>query len=498
MDLLKLTIKEASEKLQSKEITVRELVDAYLARAKEINDDHNTYLEFFDDVDAQVEAAQARIDSGNIGESDDKDSAAAPTLLTGIPIALKDNIMIEGKKASAASKILENYTATYTATAARKLIDAGAVILGRLNMDEFAMGGSTENSAFGPTKNAHDTDRVAGGSSGGSAVAVATQAAMATLGSDTGGSIRQPAAFNGVVGLKPTYGSVSRNGLMAMASSLDIIGPITKTVEDAEIIFNIIKGVDPLDSTTVEAGADGGAANDAATKTVTKKEPKKIGVPRGFLKEGVDPDVLANFDAALEKMQADGYEIVDVDLPSFEYALAVYYVLMPAEVSSNMARYDGIKYGASAGNDSETGDLIDGYFKTRGRFLGAEVRRRIMLGTYVLSAGYSDQYYNQASAVRTLMRQELEKVFTEVDVVALPTTPTPAFKIGEKSDDPLQMYLEDIFTVPANLTGVPAISIPSGTVDRDGKSLPLGLQLIAPQLAEQLLFKVGQKFEIME
>jgi aspartyl-tRNA(Asn)/glutamyl-tRNA(Gln) amidotransferase subunit A len=469
MDFEKLTIKEASEKLANKEITVRELVDFYLNRAKEKNGEHNSYLEFFDDIDAQVETAQAKIDSGDT------------TPLAGIPIALKDNIMVEGKKCSAASKILENYTATYTATAAAKLIEAGAVILGRLNMDEFAMGGSTENSAFGPTKNAHDTTRVAGGSSGGSAVAVATGAAMATLGSDTGGSIRQPASFNGVVGLKPTYGSVSRHGLMAMASSLDIIGPITKTVEDAEIIFNIIKGVDAKDSTTVEG--------DLAAK----KEVKKIGVPRDFLKEGVDADLLENFDASLKKLEEAGYEIVDVKLPSFDYALAVYYVLMPAEVSSNMARYDGVKYGGSV----EGADLIDGYFKTRGQLIGPEVRRRIMLGTYVLSAGYSDQYYNNAWAVRSMMRAELEKVFEQVDIVALPTTPSPAFKIGEKSADPLQMYLEDIFTVPANLTGMPAISIPSGTVDRDGSQMPLGLQLIAPHLHEQLLFKLGRKFEIM-
>jgi aspartyl-tRNA(Asn)/glutamyl-tRNA(Gln) amidotransferase subunit A len=450
MDFEKLTIKEASEKLKDKEITVSELVNFYLSRAKEVNEKHNTYLEFFDDVEGQIEKAQKMIDDGEGSE------------LTGIPIALKDNILIEGKKCSAASKILENYTATYTATAAAKLIEKGAVILGRVNMDEFAMGGSTENSAFGPTKNAIDENRVAGGSSGGSAVSVATYAAMAALGSDTGGSIRQPAAFNGVVGLKPTYGSVSRHGLMAMASSLDVIGPITKNTEDAEIIFNVIKGVDTKDSTTVEGD-------------VSKE------------------DVLNNFNESLEKLEKEGYEIVDVDLPSFEYALAVYYVLMPAEVSSNMARYDGIKYGES----KEGEDLIDGYFKTRGEYLGEEVRRRILLGTYVLSAGYSDQYYNNAWAVRALMRQEMEKVLNEVDVIALPTTPTPAFKLGEKTDDPLQMYLEDIFTVPANLIGVPAISIPSGKVEREGIELPLGIQFIAPALGEQLLFKLGQKFEII-
>lgn len=470
-----MTIKETTAALKEKKISVKELTDFYLKNAQEKNAEHNSYLEIFTDIDAQVDRAQKMID---VGEG---------TEVTGIPIALKDNILVEGRVASSASKILENYTATYTATAAQKLIDAGAIILGRLNMDEFAMGGSTENSAFGPTKNAYDTDRVAGGSSGGSAVAVATQSAMATLGSDTGGSIRQPAAFNGVVGLKPTYGSVSRHGLMAMASSLDIIGPITKTVEDAEIIFSIIKGVDIKDSTTVENSSE-------VESQITAREPKKIGVPRNFLKEGVDADLLKNFEESLEKLRNDGYEIVDIDMPSLEYSLAVYYVLMPAEVSSNMARFDGVKYGGHI----DGADLTEDYFKTRGQLLGAEVRRRILLGTYVLSAGYSDQYYNRAWSVRSMMRAEIEKVFKEVDIIALPTTPSPAFKIGEKSDDPLQMYLEDIFTVFANLTGVPAISIPSGNVDRDGTQLSVGLQLVAPHLHEQLLFKVGRKFEIIE
>lgn len=474
MDFTKMTIKEASVALKEKKTTVKELVEFYLENARSKNPEHNTYLEIFDDIDAQIDKAQKAIDSG------------IATEITGIPIALKDNIVIEGRHASAASKILENYTCTYTATAAQRLIDGGAVIIGRLNMDEFAMGGSTENSAFGVTKNAHDTSRVAGGSSGGSAVAVATNCAMATLGSDTGGSIRQPAAFNGVVGLKPTYGSVSRHGLMAMASSLDVIGPITKTIEDAEIIFNIIKGVDPKDSTTIGDDSSDGV-----------KEVKKIGVPRNFLEksaEGMNPETMKNFEESLNKLSEQGYEIVDIELPSLEYALAVYYVLMPAEVSSNMARYDGIKYGGHVDGDDLTGD----YFKTRGQLLGAEVRRRILLGTYVLSAGYSDQYYNKAWSVRSMMRSEIEKVFEDVDIVAMPTTPSPAFKIGEKSDNPLQMYLEDIFTVSANLTGVPAISIPSGFVKEGESSLPAAIQLLAPYLHEQALFEVGKKFEIMK
>ena len=465
MDFEKLTIIEASKLLKEKKITVKELIDFYVSNAKAKNKEYNIYLEIFDDIDDQVKKAQEIIDRGEIKE------------LTGIPFAIKDNIVIDGRKASGGSKILENYTATYNSTAVQKLIDQGAVFIGRANMDEFAMGGSTENSAYGPTKNTYDIDRVAGGSSGGSAVAVSSGAALAALGSDTGGSIRQPAAFNGVVGLKPTYGAVSRYGLMAMASSLDVVGPITKNVADSEIVFNVIKGIDPKDSTTVEG--DGGG------------EVKTIGVPRSFLKEGVDPDVLDNFNDSLKKLESDGYKVVDIDLPSLEYALAVYYIIVPAEVSSNMARYDGVKFG----NKIEGKDLIDDYFKTRGGLLGEEVRRRIILGTYVLSAGYSGQYYNKAWAVRSVIRNDFNKAFETVDIIAMPTTPGPAFKIGEKTDDPLKMYLEDIFTVPANLTGIPAISIPSGKVERDGKELPVGIQFIAPHLGEAKLFQVGQKFE---
>ncbi|HMP67532.1 MAG TPA: Asp-tRNA(Asn)/Glu-tRNA(Gln) amidotransferase subunit GatA [Candidatus Paceibacterota bacterium] len=489
MNLKKLTIKEASKLLHEKKITVKQLVDDFLQNAKSKNQEYNIYLGFYDDIEKQIDRAQKIIDSGKA------------TVLTGIPVAIKDNILVEGKIASAGSKILENYHATYTSTAVSKLIEQGAVIIGRTNMDEFAMGGSTENSAYGPTRNAYDTDRVAGGSSGGSATAVAVDTVLASLGSDTGGSIRLPASFNGVVGLKPTYGAVSRYGLMAMGSSLDVIGPFAKNVEDAQIIFDAIKGVDELDSTTVSATNDKKNSPDNSPDNSLKsnnspksKNIKKIGVPFANLKEGMDDDVLKNFEKSLEKLKKIGYEIVDIDLPNLKYSLAVYYTLMPAEVSSNMARYDGVKFGSKI----EGQKLIDDYFKTRGQLLGKEVRRRIILGTYVLSAGYADQYYNQAWKVRDIITQEVLDVLKKVDVIAMPTSPTPAFKIGEKANDPLKMYLADIFTVFVNLVGAPAISIPDGFVKREEKDLPTGLQIIAPHLCEEYLFEIGKKFETIE
>ena len=399
--------------------------------------------------------------------------------LTGIPIAMKDNILIKGRIASAASKILENYRASYDATVTEKLRAQGAVFLGRTNMDEFAHGSSTENSAYGPTKNPRDTSRVPGGSSGGSAAAVAGGLALAALGSDTGGSIRQPAAHCGIVGLKPTYGAVSRFGLIAMGSSLDQIGPLTKTVEDAHIFFDAIQGHDAHDSTSLP---------DAPHET---KKPKILGVPRAFLASGMDPDVLQLFDATLEKLKTAGYEIRDVEMPTLPYGLAVYYVIMPAEVSTNLARFDGIRYGLSV--PAET--IGDVYTKTRGQGFGPEARRRILLGTFVLSSGYADAYYRKARAVRARIRDEFAKTFASVDAVVLPTTPAPAFKLGEKTADPLAMYAEDIFSVPVNLAGVPAISVPSGTVVREGKELPVGFQIIAPHGDEGTLFTIGAAVE---
>jgi aspartyl-tRNA(Asn)/glutamyl-tRNA(Gln) amidotransferase subunit A len=345
-------------------------------------------------------------------------------------------------------------------------------------MDEFAMGGSTENSAFGPTKNPLDMSRVPGGSSGGSAAAVAADMAIAGIGSDTGGSIRQPAALTGTVGLKTTYGAVSRFGVMSMGSSLDQIGSFTKTVADARTMFSVIAGHDSKDSTSLP---------DAS---ISLKKPKVIGVPRSFLAQGVDPDVLASFEQTLEKLRGQGYEVKDIDLPNLKYALAVYYIIVPAEVSTNLARYDGIRYGLSVPAD----DIQEVYRKTRGQGFGPEVRRRILIGTFVLSSGYADAYYRKARAVRSMIREDFIQAFKSVDVIATPTSPTPAWKFGAK-EDPLAMYAADMFTVPANLAGIPGLSVPSGTVVRDGVNLPVGFQLLGAHGAEEQLFQVGEDVE---
>lgn len=398
-------------------------------------------------------------------------------VLTGKTLAIKDNILYEGHQASAASKILENFTAPYDATVISKLRDSGVTIVGRTNMDEFAMGSSTENSAYGVTKNPHDLTRVAGGSSGGSAAAVAAGMCDMALGSDTGGSIRQPAAFCGVVGLKPTYGRVSRHGLMAMASSLDQIGPFAKTVADVETLYNVIKGQDSMDSTTI--------SND--TYPEKRKFGKVIGVPQQFVEsEGVSKEVKDNFNEAVEKFKSLGYTVKNIDLKNIQYALAVYYILMPAEVSSNLARFDGVKYGLHKDGENS----IDDYFVTRGEGFGQEVRRRIILGTYVLSSGYYDEYYGKALEARKLITKELRELFEDVDLMLTPTTPAPAWKIGEKSKSPLEMYIEDIFTVHANISGCPAISLPSGFSNK----LPLGIELTADLGREDNLFKAGKDF----
>ena len=469
LDIKQLTIKQAHEMLINKKMSVLELVEKVL-KVAERERDLNAYVEIFTDVRQQAEGAQRMIDGGQA------------TVLTGIPFAMKDNILIKGRVASASSKMLENYVATYDAYITKKLREAGAIFIGRTNMDEFAMGGSTENSAFGVTKNPHDITRVPGGSSGGSASALASGGALGALGTDTGGSIRQPAAFCGVVGLKPTYGSVSRSGLIAMASSLDQAGPFAKTVEDAEIIFDCIKGHDPMDSTSY--------SDNLIPKHF--KKPKVIGVPTEFIHvKGVDPLVLKNFEESIEKMKKAGYEIKEITLPSLAYGLSAYYILMPAEVSSNLARFDGVRYG----HHVDGVNLLEDYMHSRGEGFGREVRRRILLGTYILSAGYYDAYYNRACSVREVLKKDLKKAFEEVDIIATPTTPTPAFKIGEKSADPLAMYLADIFTVPVNIAGVPAISVPSGFVEKEGSKLPLGIQFIAPHFGENTLFEIGKDFE---
>lgn len=455
----------ASQHLAAGDFSSRELVETYLARAKERNGSINAYLELFDDA---LTVAQEIDERRSRGES------LGP--LAGIPVAVKDNILIKGKIASSASKILEQYHATYDATVIEKLKQAGAVIIGRTNMDEFAMGGSTENSAFGPTKNPHDTTTVAGGSSGGSAAAVADNLALLSLGSDTGGSIRQPAAFCGVVGMKPSYGRVSRYGLMAMASSLDQIGPFGKTVEDAELLYRALIGSDVHDATSIDS---------ERVPARSSHSPVTIGVPRAFIEKGVHPEIMQAFEHTLERLKDKGYSIVPIDLPYVSHSLAVYYVLMPAEVSSNLARFDGVRYGLHV----EGKDLLDDYIQTRGRGFGKEVKRRIMLGTYVLSSGYYDAYYGKACAMRRVIRKDFEDAFARVDAIALPTTPSPAFTLGEKTSDPLQMYLEDVFTVPANIAELPAISVPAG---KTGTGLPIGFQILAPYFAEETLFSVAK------
>lgn len=464
-NLAQLSITEALKKLAVGEITSLDLVRACKENIDAKDSSLHAYLEVFADIEEQAKAADERRKKGETHP------------LLGIPLAMKDNILIEGRKASAASKILENYVATYDSTVTKKLKEAGAIFLGRTNMDEFAHGSSTENSAFGPTKNPFDTTRVPGGSSGGSAAAVAAHMALGALGTDTGGSVREPASFCGLVGLKPTYGAVSRSGLIAMGSSLDQAGPLTVSVADNELLFNVIRGKDVLDSTTI----------DEHTFHI-KSASRRIGVPRHLLQEGVDKDVLSAFSLSLENLRAKGYEIIDIELPSAGLALAIYYVIMPAEVSANLARFDGVRYGLSLKGDS----LFDDYAMTRGAGFGPEARRRIMLGTYVLSSGYYDAYYGKATLARAQLAAEVAAALLHVDAIATPSTPTPASRIGEKTSDPLAMYLLDIFTVTANLTGNPAISLPMGTVEREGKNLPTGIQFTAAHGDEAGLFTIGK------
>jgi aspartyl-tRNA(Asn)/glutamyl-tRNA(Gln) amidotransferase subunit A len=459
------TIQEIHTDLLQGTYSVRQLVDSYLDQIKE-KGDINIVRSVFTNIDEQVESAQARFADGTATE------------LTGIPMMVKDNLLVSGQYAGAGSHILENYTATYTATAVERLRVAGTVLIARTNMDEFAMGSSTENSAYGVTKNPIDTTRVPGGSSGGSAAAVAAGLAVATLGTDTGGSIRQPASFCGIVGLKPTYGAVSRYGAIAMGSSLDQIGPFTNSVGDTELVFNIISGID---------------AYDATTRTGTLPEAhelkKVIGVPFDFIqRDGVDTEVIDNCMMVIEKFKNAGYSVVDISMPYLHYALSVYYIIMPAEVSSNLARFDGIRYGMSLPGSTST----ETFAKTRAAGFGPEVRRRILLGTYILSHGYYDAYYNKAQLVKEKIKDDFNQAFTKCSIILTPTTPTTAFKIGEKNKNPLEMYIADIFTVPANIAGVPALSVPSGF---DSKSLPFGIQFTAPEFAEARLFAIGKELE---
>lgn len=463
--LNELTITEAGKGLRTKEFSVRELWDACSGVAQAKNPELNAYLELFDADEEAIASAQKRIDGGD-----------APALC-GIPVAMKDNLLIEGKVASSASRILENYVATYDAQVTAKLKEAGALFLGRTNMDEFAMGSSTEHSAFGPVKNPLDTTRVPGGSSGGSAAAVAGNMAITALGSDTGGSIRQPASHCGLVGLKPTYGAVSRRGLMALASSLDQIGPLAKSVGDAKALFDTIRGHDPLDATSLPEGIY--APREAGKKL-------SIGVPYHLLSSGLDEDVKKLFDETIASLKSAGHEVREVSLPTSEYALPTYYVIQPAEASTNLARFDGIRYGKAERGTT----LLDDYLLSKTEGFGPETKRRILLGTFVLSSGYIDAYYRKAEKARGMLRSEYDRAFEAVDVIAFPSVPSPAFKFGEKSD-PVSMYLEDIFTVTADLTGMPAISVPMGNVLRDGVSLPTGMHFTAPLGADDLLFRMS-------
>ena len=470
--LLDLSIKNIHEKLLAKEFSARELTQAFISHIQKTDGKIQAYLR--NDFDGALAKAD---------EVNKKISISDPiSPIAGIPAAIKDNILIKGTKTTAASKILENYTASYDATVIKKLKRDDTVFLGKTNMDEFAMGSSTENSAFQQTKNPHDLERVPGGSSGGSAAAVASKQAVFALGSDTGGSIRQPASFCGIVGLKPTYGSVSRFGLMAMASSLDQVGVFARSIEDTKTVFDIIKGKDENDSTSMGASFKAG-----------KKGLKgiKIGMPKEYFSEGIDPGVKEAVVNAIKNMEKAGAEVKEVSLPHTRYAISAYYIIMPAEVSSNLARYDGIKYGYSVAEDAKHRDLRSVYLRSRSQGFGKEAKRRVMLGTYVLSAGYYDAYYKKAQQVRAKIMEDFKKAFGQVDVLATPTSPTVAFKFGEKTKDPLSMYMADVFTVPINLAGLPAISMPCGT----SENLPVGLQLIAPWFEEETLFNIGGEFE---
>jgi aspartyl-tRNA(Asn)/glutamyl-tRNA(Gln) amidotransferase subunit A len=470
IDLKNLTIEKAHESLSRGEFTCKELAEAYLKNISEKNGEINAYLEIYDDVLAQAEVAQKMFTAGTA------------SLLTGIPFAIKDIILIKGKRASAASKILENYVAPYDSTVIKDLKKVGAVFLGRTNMDEFAMGSSTQTSAYGVTRNPINPSRVPGGSSGGSAAALAGDMALAALGTETCGSVREPAAFCGLVGLRPTYGAISRQGVMPMGNSLDQVAPFGKNVRDTEIIFNLLSRHDKEDSTSVP---------ENLRKINSKKiNSKKIGIPRHLFKEGVDKEVSENFEQSLEKFKKAGYEIVDIELPYCKYSLAAYYIIMPAEVSTNLSRFDGIRYGYSYNEKAK--DLMDVYLKSRGKGFGKEARRRILLGTYVLSHGYYDAYYNKAIKVREKIKEEVVRAFEKVDYILTPTAPITAFKLGEKMDDPVAMYLCDIFSAPANLSGVPSLALPSG-FNKDG--LPFSIQFMAPHFCEDSLFEVGKKFE---
>ncbi len=474
MELPFLTIKEAGKLIKEKEVSPVEITKTLLKRIEDLDGDLNTYITVLGDSALQsAERAEKEIAEGNY---------KGP--LHGVPIALKDIFVMKGAPSTCGSKMLENFISPYNATVAQKLLDSGAVILGKNNMDEFAMGSSTETSYFGPTKNPWDTDRVPGGSSGGSAAATAASLCLGSVGTDTGGSIRQPASLCGVVGMKPTYGRVSRFGMIAFASSLDQAGPLTQTVEDSAIMLNAIAGGDRRDSTCVDAPVP-----DYTQSLSGDIKGVKIGIPKEYFVDGMDPDVEDSAKKAIEALSDLGAEIVEISLPHTEYAVLTYYIIAPSEASSNLARYDGVKYGYRA---SGAKSLIDMYKRTRAEGFGEEVKRRIMLGTYALSAGYYDAYYLKALRVRTLIKQDFDEAFKKVDAIVAPTSPETAFKIGEKTDDPIKMYLSDVLTIPCNIAGLPGISLPSGL---SSTGLPIGIQVLGRPFDEETMFRVAHAYE---
>lgn len=474
MELFKLSLSEISRKIKQKEVTIKEVLDSIFDRIEKVEPKVDAYLSILkDSAYNKAEILQKKIDDGeDIG------------VLGGVPIAIKDNICIKNIKATCASRMLENFVSPYDATVIKMLEDNGAIIIGKTNMDEFAMGSSTESSYFKKTKNPWNTSYVPGGSSGGSAAVVSADMAYASLGSDTGGSIRQPASYCSVVGLKPTYGLVSRFGLIAFASSLDQIGPFAKTVEDAAIMLNVIAGHDILDTTSANI-----EKKDYTLALKNDVKDMRIGIDSDFISEGLNEEVKEKYENALNCLKSLGAKIENVKLEYAKYSLATYYIIATAEASSNLGRYDGIRYGHRANNFE---DLIDLYKKSRTEGFGPEVKRRILLGTYVLSSGYYDAYYKRAQQVRTLIINDFKKAFEKCDVIAIPTAPKPAFKFGEKTATPLEMYLEDIYTVPVNIAGLPAISVPAGF---SLQGLPIGIQFIAAPFNEEKLLQVSYTFE---
>ncbi|MBL9118108.1 MAG: Asp-tRNA(Asn)/Glu-tRNA(Gln) amidotransferase subunit GatA [Verrucomicrobiaceae bacterium] len=471
MSLASQSIKSLREQLAARTISPSEIVEDLHSTVERLNPQIGAFLSL-DIAAAKTEAEQSDVTKA----------------LGGIPVAIKDNINVTGQPCTCASKILaENYIAPYDATAIKRLRDGGAVPFGRLNMDEFAMGSSTENSALGVTRNPWDLERIPGGSSGGSAAAVASGMALAALGSDTGGSIRQPAALCGCVGIKPTYGRVSRFGLVAFASSLDQIGTFTRTVEDGALVLNQICGHDTNDSTSL-----GVSVPDFSAGLKSGVKGMRIGLPKEYFIDGTHPAVTAAVDAAVKHYQSLGAEIVEISLPHTDAGVATYYILAPAEASANLARFDGVRYGHRT---PQAADVLDHYMSSRSEGFGPEVKRRILLGTYVLSSGYYDAYYLKAQKARTLIRQDFERAFAEVDVILSPTAPSPAHKLGSMRDNPIQMYLEDIFTIAANLAGLPAMSLPCGFAEENGKKLPVGMQLIARPLDEGTMLRAAYAYE---